>query len=190
MDMVTVEECRKIIQEYCKYSDSHKLTIFTKHSMVVFKEVCYSPPQIYGCADNLGSVILVIVISVCCCMQLPSMCWKPETEFGVGSVLGIETSMKHNVSFLNSCKSTSLHNFWCRDKYLHLCFFVSASIHTIVCSNATHGRPWSRDNKTVCQPALRTYEIPQRTMALILSPQATARLGCILLRRTQQIIDY
>ena len=63
MDMVTVEECIKIIQEYCKYSDSHKLTIFTKHLMLVFKEVCYSPPQFYGCADNLGTVILVMVIS-------------------------------------------------------------------------------------------------------------------------------
>ena len=55
MDMVTVKECRKIIQEYCKYSDSHKLTIYTKHSMPVL----YGPPQFYGCADNLGFVILV-----------------------------------------------------------------------------------------------------------------------------------
>ena len=61
--MITIEECRKIIQEYCKFSFSHKLKMFTKHSMLVFKEVCYGLPQFYAgvrttlalwCDDPIG----------------------------------------------------------------------------------------------------------------------------------------
>ena len=57
-------------------ASTHTLTIFTKHSMLVSKEVCYGPPEFYWCADNLGSVILVMVPSFNCYMQLHSTCWK------------------------------------------------------------------------------------------------------------------
>ena len=128
------------------YSYSHTLTIFTKHSMLAFKEVCYGPPQSYGFTER---IILSawwcysdrLTDLVVCCTQLQFDVLK-ETEFDVG----IEVSSTSRSTTLLPCHSRS------RMK-----------------SRQQDGRP---DENPSNQSGIQ--------------PEPTARLECVLLRRTQQ----
>ena len=117
--MVMIEECRKTIQEHCKYSFSHKLKFFYKTLDASFERSllrsatvlrwCTDKPWLCDVSD--GSYRLAVAHAV-------------ETELCIGSVFefSIET-IKAKTTFI-SCINTSLHKFCCRDKYLHSCFFA------------------------------------------------------------------
>ena len=105
-----------------------------------------------------------------------------ETEFGIESVLGIETNAKCNVSLLNSCKvhhcttSNVVINISTRVSLLQPQYTPSPKLMFVHLQlTVVH------EVETTRRSAGHTYEIPQRTMVSILSPQARARLGCILL---------
>ena len=100
-----------------------------------------------------------------------------KTEFGVGSVHGIETNAKRNVSFLNSCK---VHHCTTSDVVINISNRVSLLQPQYTQSSKfmlVHV-PLAVAHETVRRPYVRT-------MASILSPQTMARLGCVLLRRTR-----
>ena len=54
----------------------------TRRTRRVFEEVCIGPPQFYGCADNPGSVILVMVLCWSWLLQEVSSAsnYKRETQ--------------------------------------------------------------------------------------------------------------